>query len=461
VTGNTINSFGGNTESTSEDAAGVRALKSLLSIQYLRAFAVLAVVLSHAVPLATLGQAGVDVFFVVSGFIMWSSTNRPTPPALFLWHRLIRIVPLYWVATLLMAHHQDAPIQAVAKSLMFIPYFGEGGHIWPILVAGWTLTYEMLFYVLMGVVLTMPRRIGLPGLAGTLCLLAAANVLVPLADPVLLTVTNPLILEFLAGVALAELRFRVRLPGQGGALLLAAGAILAFWLPRTSHALPGVWRFAWWGLPSGMLVMAAVSLEDAGKIMRFAPMLAIGDASYSIYLFHPFILKTAENAFAVYPFLLRCAAAVVACTALGLFAYYVVERPMTKRLRRIPFRGTVAGTSLMSLWRKAPWLRNARAVRSSSQAASIHQRDTVRACRVLETRGPRETTYPTQPPRRGARRTVRVAASPQPGRHDHPHGHSQADPCGHAQFLPALHAGGRCVRDHSRQELNRRKGRRR
>ncbi len=333
-------------------------MKPLLSIQYLRALAALAVVLSHTTPLVTLGQAGVDVFFVVSGFIMWTSTNRPTPPALFLWHRLIRIAPLYWVATLLMAHHQGAPIEAVAKSVMFIPYFGEGGHIWPVLVAGWTLTYEMLFYVLVGVVLTMPRRVGLPVLAAALCLLAAANMLVPLTDPVLLTATNPLILEFLAGVAIAEMRFRGGLPGPRGALLLVAGAIIAFWLPPTWHAPPGTWRFAWWGLPSAMIVMAAVSLEGAGKVMRFAPLLAIGDASYSIYLFHPFILKTAENAFASHPLPLRCATAVVACTLLGLFAYYVVERPMTKQLRRIPFRGAIAGMPR--------WLRGPRTVRSSS-----------------------------------------------------------------------------------------------
>jgi exopolysaccharide production protein ExoZ len=338
-------------------------LKSLLSIQYLRALAALAVVLSHTTPFALIGQAGVDVFFVVSGFIMWTSTNRPTTPALFFWHRLIRIAPLYWIATLIMALHQAAPTESVIRSMLFQPYFGAGGHIWPVLVAGWTLSYEMLFYVLMGLVLTMPRRNGLPVLAAALCLLAIANVFVPSSDPVLLTFTNPLILEFLAGAALAELRLRNGLPGSAAGLLLLGGGIIALYV-QTWPQIPVFWRFTWWGVPSAMIVTGAVALEAAGKVTRFVPLLAIGDASYSIYLFHPFILKTTGSIFAVEHLPLRCAIALLACSALGLLIYYAVERPITNWLRAIRFRGAVDWRSLARIWQDAALPRRiARAIR--------------------------------------------------------------------------------------------------
>ena len=119
-----------------------------------------------------IGQAGVDVFFVISGFIMWTVTSTETAPHVFLLRRVIRIVPLYWVATVIMAIHQKASFSAVLKSLCFIPFFGEKGLIWPVLVPGWTLNYEMFFYLLVCVTLLLPRYIQLMSLITTLCLLS-------------------------------------------------------------------------------------------------------------------------------------------------------------------------------------------------------------------------------------------------------------------------------------------------
>ena len=129
--------------------------KQIVSIQYLRSFGALAVVASHVDHSAVVGQSGVDLFFVISGFIMWTMSARPIAPLAFLWNRMLRVVPLYWVATLLMALHQRAPLHDVVRSMFFVPYFGAGDQIWPVLVQGWTLNYEMFFYILIGLVLPL------------------------------------------------------------------------------------------------------------------------------------------------------------------------------------------------------------------------------------------------------------------------------------------------------------------
>ena len=84
----------------------------VLSLQYLRGIAALLVVAFHAAEYLarasgrpagfpfTAGVSGVDVFFVISGFVItWSSAGRAMSPADFLWRRAVRIVPLYWFLT--------------------------------------------------------------------------------------------------------------------------------------------------------------------------------------------------------------------------------------------------------------------------------------------------------------------------------------------------------------------------
>jgi exopolysaccharide production protein ExoZ len=218
------------------------AAPPLSSIHYLRALAAVAVVESHATR-GLLGQAGVDVFFVISGFIMWTITSRETAPRIFFQRRLIRIVPLYWTATLIMAFHQKVAVDAVVKSLYFIPFFGEKGQIWPVLVPGWTLNYEMFFYVLVGATLLLPRRIQLACLIVGLCSLSLSHPFVVwLRDPVLLTYTNPLVLEFLAGILIAEGRFRTQLPGSIGGFLLLAIGMGGFWFAPMQDP-NDIWRF--------------------------------------------------------------------------------------------------------------------------------------------------------------------------------------------------------------------------
>ena len=135
----------------------------LLSVQALRALAALAVATYHALQWADggfeVGRAGVDVFFVISGFIMWHVTaGRDVDPGDFLWRRLTRVAPLYWLATLGVlgvALVWPAFLPEVrpgwthlALSLAFIPHLDPRGLPFPTLPPGWTLDYEALFYLI-------------------------------------------------------------------------------------------------------------------------------------------------------------------------------------------------------------------------------------------------------------------------------------------------------------------------
>src|SRR5690606_7660569 len=137
-------------------ASRSRRMRRLYGIQYLRAVAALGVVVFHAAERTgthfAIGAAGVDVFFVVSGFIMWVIANDRSPsPSAFLRGRIERIVPLYWAATSVMVAGGLAGLFPnlrvtawhVFASLAFIPSRSpSNGEVWPVLVQGWTLNYE-------------------------------------------------------------------------------------------------------------------------------------------------------------------------------------------------------------------------------------------------------------------------------------------------------------------------------
>ena len=151
----------------------------LFNIQALRAVAALLVVFVHIDRLAELagfrsgttafGNTGVDLFFVISGFIMVVTvTERPQSPSQFFRHRVARIVPLYWLVTLavftlalvapVLLQSTKANPAELLKSLAFIPYPRSDGQMHPLVFVGWTLNYEMMFYALFAVGMLFARK---------------------------------------------------------------------------------------------------------------------------------------------------------------------------------------------------------------------------------------------------------------------------------------------------------------
>jgi exopolysaccharide production protein ExoZ len=317
----------------------------ILSIQWLRAIAALAVVAFHASlqleSAFSVGTAGVDVFFIVSGYIMWTVTRRGQRPGVFVMNRLVRIVPLYWLATgvmiagALVGLFPSVVLTAghIAGSLFFAPHVSpSNGHVWPLLVQGWTLNYEMFFYVVFALALFAPRR----AQVWIICAVLAALALLGLAaapDDVLATFyTNPIMLEFAAGAVLARAaEGGVRL-GRWLSLALIVAAAAGFALGQSySVLLP---RFVAFGAPALILVIGFLGLEHAGVSFDWRPAVFVGDASYAIYLFHTFAISALGKVIDIgaNP-VLGVTLSFAASVFVGGAVYLLADRPLAALLR--------------------------------------------------------------------------------------------------------------------------------
>jgi exopolysaccharide production protein ExoZ len=339
------------TRETTELGPLPKASGEVRSIQYLRGFAAFGVLLFHAADRAGwafgVGAAGVDVFFVISGFIMWVVTCRKTPsPAEFLVRRVQRIVPLYWGLTLGVAAaavllpaafpSMQPTLAHVVQSLLFVPHRDDAGLIAPLIVPGWTLNYEMFFYLLFAAGLLAPARVRPWALSAALLGLAAIGPLGDARNPLWATYTNPLLLEFGAGVWLGKAWSEGRLPGRALGWTLVAAGLAGF----AGVTLAGLdvepVRVLAWGLPALALVTGAVSLERAGPLPHWWPLRALGDASYSVYLIHGLAISAAVRALqllgveAPVPLFVVSVATGVAA---GLVAYQLAEKPLMKLFR--------------------------------------------------------------------------------------------------------------------------------
>lgn len=307
------------------------------NLQILRAIAALNVVVYHGIGsareygftpdtlafLAGWGTSGVDIFFVLSGFIMvYAQSGRSLTPTAFMKNRIIRIVPLYWILTgvilLLLVVFPSVfreaefdPVRALT-SLTFLsmaildtfPYLG----------VGWTLEFEMLFYLIFAGTLVFTNE------ALSLFLLAA--VLVAL---VVFLGTNPIVLEFLLGTCVGWIIRHGQLSMRLGWASLVIGT--ALFLSTIWIAPPGP-RWAHWGIPAAMIVFGAINVPEWR--WKFGELL--GDASYSIYLVQVFTIPLVMKILAsTAPDLLRGTPAVVIAVLVssvaGLLTYVLIERP--------------------------------------------------------------------------------------------------------------------------------------
>lgn len=325
-------------------SSGGREPRFLRSIQHLRAVAASMVVLHHSVepyPGAMLagldwGQAGVATFFVISGYIIWSSSRRERP-AQFALRRLIRIVPVYWLALLLVLALNRASWggglfvpSTVLKSFLFIPYFGygPGTFVFPILVPSWTLYIEVMFYAVFWLGMVLGRPLAVSG--AVLCGLVALGALDLNHAPALMLYSKWICLLFVAGMLIA--RHAGALPvGLPLVWMLAGAMLVAGWaiLPVPRLAL---------GCGAVALVVGVTACERTRSWPAVRWLAQLGDASYAIYLFHLPALGLLDLALArafpnplpwpVYaPLCLACA------WGTGLVVHRWVERPMIALLQ--------------------------------------------------------------------------------------------------------------------------------
>jgi exopolysaccharide production protein ExoZ len=337
----------------------------LEAVQALRAIAAGLVVFSHGlgtwatrhgshIPqsnLENLGNLGVKIFFVISGFIIAGSAARlpvrdGVPAAnLFLRRRLVRIVPLYWLVTVViagkeLAHGALPPVGDIVRSLLFIPFDRT-----PVLAQGWTLNFEMFFYVVFGLVLLLGRTsryIALFAVMGVLVILRQAEVLSPEHLHTLYLFAQTLLLYFLAGVALALVRDplarRATLRVPWSAAIAVVAALIGGFALAIQQGLHNPQALAV-DLPISVVCVAICALPHSTgtAFPRLRALLVrAGDGSYSTYLTHALVLGAVARVLTVLGLdgrqTLFAIAEAIGCTLVGIFIYDRLERPTTRRL---------------------------------------------------------------------------------------------------------------------------------
>ena len=340
------------------------ARAELFGLQALRAAAAIAVVAVHAAdylkekngvvpPQLTWfhGVAGVDLFFVISGLVMTISTANSKGGAraarVFFWRRLQRIAPLYWMLTALkvglvwlspsLSTRGMSSGWNIVASFLFIPSLGPGGELRPVIPVGWTLSFEMAFYVLFALAMVLARR---RWILLTLAVLCLAGLGFARKDtwPAWTALADPIVLEFLAGAGIGWLLRSAKLPGRLASIALLTGGIagIVLFSPANNAQRPLVW-----GFPAAMIVLGMLGLE--GMIGCRLPkwLLQLGDASYSIYLIQGFVFPLVHLPFSrgaglrmVHERPVEAGVGMIALSLLmvpwaGMALYWWVERPVT------------------------------------------------------------------------------------------------------------------------------------
>ena len=324
-------------------------------VQALRAIAALMVVVSHATFYASErlsagfpvfhAETGIDLFFIVSGFVMVFSSRKLWADAsgwkTFAKRRIIRIVPMYWLATTVkllvmlassgLVLHETFSLRKTILSYLFLPCRGADGILSPILSVGWTLCFEMLFYALFALAMFLRRdvyKFMLVTLGPVACLWAFQRPTWPTA---LHFYANTRIIEFLMGMLLAKITLQGRKCSPGVAYcLIAVGFFLL--LPATGLNLLEPFALSC-GIPATLVVFGVLSIEQQLKIPNFV--ILLGDASYVMYLFHPLISPIVpvilRKLHFAHPWVSTIGSIGVAITV-GIAIHLFIEKPLTVRL---------------------------------------------------------------------------------------------------------------------------------
>ncbi|MEW9855653.1 acyltransferase family protein [Novosphingobium sp. M1R2S20] len=335
--------------------------RKLESLQWLRAVAAMSVVYFHAViqakhvffiGMTEIGETGVDIFFVLSGFIMWVTTrNSPISMGQFIGKRIERIVPLYWVLTLAVAacaiivphllRSTKFDIAHLLTSLFFMPWANPAGmpgtstYISPVIIPGWTLNMEMMFYILFALCLPLRKKWRVFGIAFLISALYVVGNVGGNRGYLVSFYGNSIIFEFLMGVLLAAYLIPfLKLSVPWAWMLLFLSLIILAYIEASSPDFPRALKF---GVPAFFAIAAAINLERLSAVPNFPILVKLGDASYSIYLSHIFVisaLRTAWNlldldrsdwnAFAF------VTVSVAVSAIFGLLIHEYVERPLSR-----------------------------------------------------------------------------------------------------------------------------------
>lgn len=318
----------------------------IANIQVLRAFAAINVVLYHIIGTAESysqgtaildcirgwGANGVDLFFVISGFVMLHTQKKNSKsPKSFLLNRLLRIAPIYWLLTLFVVilyilvpslfRQLDFSIEWLSSSLFFLSFvFGYAN---PVVYLGWTLELEMLFYVIFAATLYLDKVRSM--------IFVNAVVLLGVA----LIFEKMIILEFFLGMIISLIYWKYKILRTHGLFLLMIGSALLSASIFIDFETLGYDRFFVWGVPAFFIVLGAVY----SKQVKNPAILFLGDASYSIYLMQMFTIPAFYKISSSYLTDLDGDVLALLCLMLsiatGCFVYFFLEKKINNAARYI------------------------------------------------------------------------------------------------------------------------------
>jgi exopolysaccharide production protein ExoZ len=347
-----------------------------LSIQALRGVAVLGVVAYHSLTFEQkystgdlvlpsffrLGQSGVDLFFVISGFVMVMVTRgrfgRNGETLRFLWGRSTRIYPTYWFYFFLAASvflikpewvnaAQGHRVDLVA-SFLLLP-----SNQLPVVMVAWSLIHELWFYVVFSLMLQLDERLLLPLLLLWGAIITSANFFVTFVDlsAAARIVLHPYSLEFIIG-ALAAIFFFSRIGRIVSAfwalsiiiLLVSVGIPLLYMFDVLENA--GLLRAVFVGSLYGALLVSVMALEKGSRVSVPKTMRFLGDISYSVYLSHVFVLSAIGRMWmlagpmpgSVFDNFFVCLVMLAAVVGSGWLGYRFIEQPAIRISHRLRTR---------------------------------------------------------------------------------------------------------------------------
>ena len=340
----------------------------IYSIQGLRGLAALAVVIAHSfehgklggVPALFTGRFGVEVFFVISGFVITLASGKGWfDPRDFAIRRFMRVAPLYWLTTLLVGglaialpsifRNTSFDLSYFISSILFIPDPIPGTDDWrPLFKLGWTLNYEVFFYAIVCAFFWCRTS-----LSRSICLISIMLLFVVISFGIEIRsgiasfYFNLNLMPFIAGVVICEAlrqtaNLMARMADYTLILLLVAVASL-YWALQFSHeeyrTFPGHIALT---SAAVMVVLTALSIEHV--FSRSVSMWSwLGNISYSLYLLHMFVVgagwavlrRVADRGHdsVITPFAI--AGIVIASLIAATVSYRLFEKPLARLARRL------------------------------------------------------------------------------------------------------------------------------
>lgn len=331
-------------------------MQKLDNLQTLRAIAACLVIICHSIGnyvtwnhlpypsedvIWDIGKLGVGMFFVISGFIMMfihhDDFHKKGATIGFYIKRLVRVVPMYWIFTLIVAvklylQGRDIEIIDLFKSLLFIPYQNSAGLWRPVHDLGWTLNLEMYFYFIFGFALLLNKKIGM--------LVLFISILLPLLINHFYSMTSfysdPVVVYFLIGILIFHFKnsqkLNLNISGTTFFIICIIAITTAFSLNIITNLFTIILA----------ILLPFLAVICSSKIKPLKAITLIGNASYSLYLVHPLVIGALLSVFKKLPalphifgmmsYVLVC---VIASVIVAHITFIYVEQPILKYFKKL------------------------------------------------------------------------------------------------------------------------------